>query len=288
MHVYTFYRTIIRRRRDPRTEAARMVAIGISEFTFGFSFLYEQTRRNWEQLRAAPVLPSLRQETDDAWDARLPLIGTDYYYQFKLSDYLFQPNANYIDDGTYSGPYYRIALHRRNNNRQHCRLKEHARNHLNTYYVAPEFNNLDDFNSAFLSSQIIERSRLIPIAECEDITDGRQRYITFQEGNLSWRIHSVSRSHEKSFSGRDIELLYRSTFQTWKKIDSGFAASLFEKTVANVRILIEQEEKQIKQTILPLLDFHPRNQNRANILIRTSQILSVFFGLTLVIVGQTR
>jgi hypothetical protein len=265
-----------------------MVAIGISEFTFGFSFLYEQTRRNWQQLRAAPVLPSLQQEADDAWDARLPLIGTDYYYQFKLSDYLFRTNANYIRDGTYSEAYYRIALHRRENNRQHRRLKEHTHSHPNTYYVAPEFNNLDDFNSAFLSSQITERSRLIPIAECDDITDGGQHFITFQEGNVIWRQHSVKKSHEKSFSGRDIELLYRSTSQTWRKIDSGFAASLFEKTMMNVRILIEQEDRRIKQTIFPLLDFNPQNQSRANILVRTSQILSVFFGLTLVIVGQTR
>ena len=50
-------------------------------------FLFEQTRRNWANLRVAPILPSLAQEAEDAWDARLPLTGTDFYYQFKLSDY---------------------------------------------------------------------------------------------------------------------------------------------------------------------------------------------------------
>src|ERR1043165_5585494 len=96
-----------------------MAITGLSEFMFGFSFLYEQTVRQWGNLRAAPVLPSLQQEADDAWDAKLPLRGVDYYYQFKLSDHLQRTNALYISDGTYTAPYFRISLHRRYNNRQH-------------------------------------------------------------------------------------------------------------------------------------------------------------------------
>jgi hypothetical protein len=66
-----------------------MVRTGISEFTFGYAFLYEQTRANWNSLTAAPVLPSLQQEADDGWDAHLPLVGTDFYYQFKVTERLF-------------------------------------------------------------------------------------------------------------------------------------------------------------------------------------------------------
>jgi hypothetical protein len=76
-----------------------MVTIGITEFTFGFAFLYEQTHQNWGQLIAVPILPSLQQEADDAWDAHLPLMGIDYYYQFKLTDYLWRSNAKYIHNG---------------------------------------------------------------------------------------------------------------------------------------------------------------------------------------------
>jgi hypothetical protein len=84
-----------------------MVEIGISEFTFGYAFSYEQTQANWVDLKAAPVLPSLQQEELEGWDARLPLTATDFYYQFKLSDYLQRGNAKYILDMTYNGPYYR-------------------------------------------------------------------------------------------------------------------------------------------------------------------------------------
>jgi len=72
-----------------------MAEIGISEFTFGYAFLYERTQANWGDLKAAPVLPSLQREEKEGWDARLPLNGTDFYYQFKLSEYLKRSNATH-------------------------------------------------------------------------------------------------------------------------------------------------------------------------------------------------
>src|SRR5262249_57938047 len=68
-----------------------MGATGISEFTFGYAFLYEQTQRNWTNLKAVPILPSLQQEANLGWDAHLPTQAADFYYQFKLSDYLERP-----------------------------------------------------------------------------------------------------------------------------------------------------------------------------------------------------
>jgi hypothetical protein len=110
-----------------------MAEIGISEFTFGYGFLYEQTQGNWGNLTAAPILPSLQQEEQQGWDARLPLTGTDFYYQFKLSEYLWRGNAKYRigpnkppEDCIYADAYYRFWLHKRNNNQQHRRLREHC------------------------------------------------------------------------------------------------------------------------------------------------------------------
>jgi hypothetical protein len=84
-----------------------MVSLGISEFTFGYAFLYEQAQRHWAGLTAAPVLPSLQQEKNQGWDAHLPLVGTDFYYQFKLSERMVRSSAAQRKDGTYNGPYYR-------------------------------------------------------------------------------------------------------------------------------------------------------------------------------------
>src|SRR5690606_37209162 len=155
-----------------------MASTGISEFTFGYAFLYEQTQRHWANLKAVPVLPSLREEAELGWDARLPTSAVDYYYQFKLSDYLTRRNASFISDGTYSRPYYRISLHKRNRNRQHARLRRLCATHPNTYYVAPEFSTSTDFESAYFSSSITDHSRLIPLAHCDDLPDSEQHHIT--------------------------------------------------------------------------------------------------------------
>lgn len=264
-----------------------MVELGISEFTFGFGFLYEQTHANWANLRATPVLPSLQREQHEGWDAHLPLNGIDYYYQFKLSDFLRHRNAKYISDGTYNNPYYRIALHRKYNNRQHQRLKELSRIKPHTYYVAPEFNSLDDFNTAFLARQIYRNSRLIQLTDCDDIIDGEQHYITFQAGNPGWALHSEMKRYEKSFFGRDMETLYRNSAQEWKLINKTFAENLFAETKGVVKRIIEVEEPNWREAILPILDFNAEEAPQKEVLLKISEILSIFLGTTLVIVGTT-
>ena len=264
-----------------------MATIGISEFTFGYAFLYEQTRKNWANLKAAPVLPSLQKEKDEGWDAHLPLQGVDFYYQFKLSDHLSRGNSRYIADGTYSAPYYRLSLHRRDNNRQHQRLRKLAETNQNVYYVAPQFDTIDDFNAAFFSSQIADQSRLIPVRECDDINDGEQHHITFQLNQPQWSQHSERKHHEMSFVGRDIEKLYGATRRKWKPIDKGFAEALFERTAAAVRQVIEREDHRVARAALPLLDFNPRSAERNAVLLRASQVVSVVLGATLVIVGTS-
>lgn len=261
--------------------------VGLSEFMFGYAFLYEQTHNNWPDLTAAPILPSLQQEYDEGWDAHLPLNGTDFYYQFKLSDYLFNHNAKFIRDGTYTNPYYRIALHHRHNNRQHRRLRTLALTSPNTFYVAPEFNDIDTFNAAFLEHQIVHRSRMIPINQCSDIHDSEQHYITFRQTHPPWIQHSEPKVNETSFTGKDIPNLYRASQQDWRPITDQFALQLFEKTTTLVDRVIESERVGDERPPRPsLLDFDPYRRNRRETLKRTSEILSVLLGVTLVIVGQ--
>jgi hypothetical protein len=264
-----------------------MASIGISEFTFGYAFLYEQTHANWGNLQAAPILPSLQQEQEAGWDAHLPLNGIDFYYQFKLSDHLSRRNASFIADGTYAAPYYRLAFHRRNNNQQHQRLRDHAQANSNTFYVAPEFNTVDDFNAAFLARQLTARSRMIPVTDCDDVLDEDQHYITFQTGQVGWNQHSERKHHDRSFLGRDLDKVYRESTNQWKRVDKPFAEQLFAKTAATLRRVVEREEPRVRQAALPLLDFNPHHHEQRDILLRTSQILSVTLGVTLVLVGTS-
>lgn len=271
-----------------------MAEVEISEFSFGYAFLFEQTQANWGNLKIAPVLPSLQKEAEKGWDARLPLRGTDYYYQFKRSDYLrtrnatyrIKPNSKHPEDCIYDGPYYRFWLHPKNNSQQHRRLREHCLEKPDTYYVAPEFNSIEEFNAQFLDRQIRVNSRMIPLSQCEDITDSKHHCITFQRGSPNWIFHSEPRRHEKSFTGGDLEDIYRRSSNRWQVIDLGFAENLFERTREIAKKVIALEEPHTAFLTRPLLDEAPVGHERHNLLLRTADILSATLGLTLVLVGS--
>ena len=263
-----------------------MASVGISEFTFGYAFLYEQTHAHWNGLRAAPILPSLQQEQEQGWDAHLPTNAVDFYYQFKLTDYLSRSNASFIADGTYATPYYRISLHRKDNNRQHQRLRDHCHVNPHTYYVAPEFNSADDFHAAFLARQLTGQSRIIPVVDCDDINDADQHYITFQHGNVGWTQHSEAKRRDRSYLGKDIHGLYRESHKDWKRVSRRFAKDLFDRNSDVVRTVLAKEGPKAARAALPLLDFNPNHAEQREILERTSQILAVFLGVTLVLVGS--
>ena len=266
-----------------------MAIIGLSEFTFGFGFLYEQTAQNWGNLRVAPVLPSLAQEADDAWDARLPLVGTDFYYQFKLSDYLTRRNSLFHKDGTYNAPYYRLAFHRRDSNRQHHRLWEHARTNANTFYVAPEFETIDDFNTAFLSRNLAGNSRIIPLIDCDDCNDGDQHYITFRQGSADWIQHSEPKRKTKSYVGKEISGLYEKSRSKWQRIDENFASEALVRTTSAIKRTFVREKGENKlaaERAVRLLDDGNLPRTRAAMIRRTAELLSVFVGATIVLVGE--
>jgi hypothetical protein len=262
-----------------------MALTGISEFTFGFAFLSEQANRNWP-LTAVPILPSLQQEAKEGWDARLPTNGTDFFYQFKLSDYLYNGNAKYFKDGTYRSPYFRFALHRRDRNRQHRMLKLLAETKPDTYYVAPEVSDLDVFTDAYLSRTLLNWSRLIPVKECPAIADEEQHYVTYQPGSTVWNFHSKPNPRQHSILGRDIESFYEQTRNRWRQLDDQYADETFQKVLNSASIAIEGEQIDEAAPVLRRLAEYRREPTRRGSLRAAADILHSIFGCTLVVVGS--
>ena len=262
-----------------------MGATGISEFTFGFAFLFEQVNQSWDDIKVAPILPSLQQENEQGWDTKLPINGIDYYYQFKLTDYLHAAHAKFIRDGTYTDPYFRIKLHRKEDNKQHNLLHDLSQNFPDTYYVAPEIIGIDDFNDAFANRQVKQNTRIIKVNECDEIPDGEQHYITFQFGSSVWRQHSKVKTHETSFSGADLEKTFAEKRNQSRRIDVAFAKNLFENHISKAEEIIRKQNKQSDKaaTSLGLGRYEP---TRTGYLLRTAEILSIFYGVTMVIIGD--
>lgn len=160
--------------------------IGLSEFSFGFAFLYERTQDEQANLVSFPVLPNLQQEAGLGWDARLPLVGKDVYYQFKLSEYMRRANAHErVNEPYLDGPYFRFSLHSHNFHQQHRLLRQLALNGKEVFYVAPEVTNLDDFTTAFQNHGVQAVSRLIPLGDCDDIgdDDDERHRVLYEEGS---------------------------------------------------------------------------------------------------------
>jgi hypothetical protein len=264
-----------------------MVAIGISEFSFGYAFLHEQTLAHWNNLTAAPILPSLQQEANVGWDAHLPLEGEAFFYQFKLSEYLFRSNARFIDNGTYNSPYYRVTLHRRENNRQHRLLRAHFHNNPNTFYVAPELQTVPAFNTAFLAHVLGAHTRLFSLGDCEDIApnDGSEHCITFQPGEVAWDFHSERVRKERSFFGSKLEDLYIERTREPRPINTAFARDLLERATSSAREFGVDDAENIAVGSRRLLEAPAATVNRRELLQRVADLSATVFGLTMVIVG---
>jgi len=263
---------------------------------FGYGFLYEQTLANWPNLKVAPVLPSLTVEAEEGWDARLPTYGTDFYYQFKLSKYLTRSNSLFHKDGTYTMPYYRIDMHRRDLNRQHNTLVAHSSNHPDTFYVAPQFTTIGAFNAAFLTGQVAASSRMIPLNRCRPYGDGEQHYITFQSGKRSWRQHSDPIDNEESYLGPELAEMYQRSEQRWRPINRAFAESVLKGLAATLQFdervykpkLLETDEEDFgidPRDIDTLIGWAMDSSNTQTVLARAARIAAVGLGASLVLVG---
>jgi len=272
-----------------------MGEFGISEFTFGYAFLYEQTRKRWKDLKAAPILPNLKQEKEEGWDAHLPLKGADYYYQFKLSDYLKRRNAKFFRApyNYYTDPYFRFMLYRDKFGKyhQHISLKKFAEKNPRTYYVAPEFTTEDNFSEIFISKNVINFSRLIPLKRCKKIddTDSKPHCITFQRGQRNWRFHSKAEECDESYFGKELHDFYfdQADPKTWQPIDERYVLNLYKKISENIDEIMNDKNNEKMHTDLTRI-YEIKDTNPGSVLNKISEILGANFGLTLVLAGEPR
>lgn len=233
-------------------------------------------------------MPSLKQEAKEGWDARLPLRGTTFFYQFKLSHYATHGRSKFFhEEPFYSEPYFKMEVYRKNANAQHKALYRHSQSHPNTFYVAPEFDvHTSDnrfYDSLFLSKSVSKNSRIIPLRECKPFNDNEQHFITFQRGNPTAWCHSEASQIPNSYRGEDIEKLYRSTQDEWKSVNEEFALKLLEKAKGLTT-------GRFGFTALPSLNNSSSElfseQHTADILLEAANIFARSLGVVMVLVGE--
>ncbi len=172
-------------------------------------------------------------------------------------------------------------------------MRQLSRKNSNTFYVAPEFSQLEEFNTSYLSRAITESSRLIRVSDCHDIRDGNQHYITYQAGNPRWIEWSKPKPHNYSDTGKNLEAVYRSAIEKSRPVDLEFAEELYINTKNKVSndLSTENEKKSRKQKkeeidlpVLGMLNQKPGN-TKQSLLAQASELVSTYYGATMVLVG---
>jgi hypothetical protein len=138
----------------------------ISEFSYGFALTRELIDRKWNglELTAAPFLPSLIAEgrTGGGFDVALQTVNLLVFLQFKVSHLLTRRTAKGVKTGHMTVPYYRFDVHAPRLSDQHRLLLDLEASAGSVprmvRYVAPAFYTEGEFDAAFFSGTVSDRS----------------------------------------------------------------------------------------------------------------------------------
>jgi hypothetical protein len=215
----------------PRT---RKRFLSVSEFTFGYQLLFEQTLDYHDELLCMPILPNLRQEGSLGWDVCLPTKGGCLFFQFKKSECIVNRNADCVKpDGYYNEyfrtPCFRIKICENRNHNQYDKLKRWSQRFPWTFYVAPEISNDTNYLEYSSNFSVTEHSRFINLGNCRTYpeNDRNSHYIVYHPEVVEPRICSED-SHpiEGSIFGRELRVFLNKKIQDpaeeLKKNDTAF------------------------------------------------------------------
>lgn len=158
-----------------------------------------------ENIRVAPVFPSLIAEAGLGWDVLLERRGMPMFLQFKLSDCMKGQNAAEARRGDFSPPFFRFHLRCSQDMNQHSLLVELNNRGEDVRYIAPAFYLSDDLNGAYSTNTVIDRSIQISPSEIGNLPVGRH-HIAFSSPTGPWKPYSEGDEREarRAKSGREL------------------------------------------------------------------------------------
>lgn len=248
-----------------------------SEFSYGFALAFEIMNALYPNARGVPFLPSLQQEASKGFDIDFTLAGWPLFLQFKLAEYMTR-HAKYSQ--LYNGPYYRVAIHRRKDSRQHNLLKDLSLREPEVYYVAPAFRHQSDFNRLFVSGEIFNKTVYIPLNDFPSLTDDLQHYITFDTSSTvpscQWRSQEIENFH-LLLTGQQFLEHIRRLMEHPRELGWQFLYDLYSILVEILREHILQSE--LFNVNLPTIQI----DEHSSLVREVQNLLATFFGVVLII-----
>jgi hypothetical protein len=162
-----------------------------TEFSYGFALTYEIAHALQPELVAAPLFPSLLEGTGG--EAGFPAWGYPIFLQFKLAEYMKTAHAR--EWPVYGSSYFRLTVPARVRSNRHNLLRALSAEEPDVYYAGPAFYRQLEFNQAFVSNQLLNESRLLPLRQLPDVADDQPHYITYCRGVPGFHWHSSGGRH---------------------------------------------------------------------------------------------
>lgn len=158
-----------------------------SEFSYGFALTYEIANALQPEVVATPLFPSPTAGTQEGAGVAYIEQGLPLFVQFRLADCLKTSRATQW--GSYSAPFFRISIQERTRSNQYSLLRTLSTTEPDVYYAGPAFYRQIEFNQAFVSNQILNESRFIPLRDLPDLDSDQEHHITYGRGIRGFRWH---------------------------------------------------------------------------------------------------
>jgi hypothetical protein len=152
----------------------------ISEFSYGYA-ITDELVHDLPGISAAPVFPSLYQEgqSGGGYDVMIRAGATPLFIQFKLCDFMSRATAHEAKSGLLTCPFYRMHLRPARHSRQHELLLALEQSGQLAYYAAPTFHKTEEFDSAFLSRSVVQKSVWIEPSAIGVLPDNDDHHVSF-------------------------------------------------------------------------------------------------------------
>ena len=145
--------------------------------------------------------------------------GIDYYFQFKMSKHIRTRNGLFWN--FYHDNYYHFKLNPNDNYKQHNDLSDIAIYHNKwVYYVAPIFNDTQQFQNFYYKSEIIDNSALIPLSGCRRYYGsqlGQTHKISYDKFGRKFTQHSEP-IHGLCSNGKDFMHMVNESLETQNNV----------------------------------------------------------------------
>lgn len=161
----------------------------LSEFSYGYA-LTEQLVRQLGPLAAAPRFPSLIEEGRLGYDLELTMpLRASMFIQFKLADRMVRRTVTELRPPvplSINLPFFRMHLWPRSKSNQHALLHGLALGGEEVYYAAPEFDTVDDLNTAYVNGTVVQQSAFFNPADIGLLPDDEKHHLAFEGGGTDY------------------------------------------------------------------------------------------------------